>query len=338
MATGASQKTSPSLNLSKFTTVWQDNFTQDQSFNSTLFPVRWGDASEFTLDSNGLTITSNGNAAGFETPDYLGPTSSYGYGLYQVTFTMPTNQAAGAYICLWPGTNQWPGPEIDLAEQLNGQPYLTVHWMGADGSNQYQSYFFNADLSKATTIALDWESTSLTFYVNGRQVVQYLAGGSVPIPKDAADGGENEAFGAGNVGPAGTSLTIQKMSYSVPTTTKASANTAAASTVTLSSATTGTANPTMNFMSASATTSDRSQATDGGAGSLSSALGDTTSPSASLHGMINAMKAGMNADLFQFGRGVPSRGAEHADQPTLSSLAGLMTDASAMPVLLTADN
>jgi hypothetical protein len=192
---------------------WSDNFTTDASLNSSLFPIRWGDAGEFSFGPNGLTLTSDGNAAGFLTSD-LGASQSYGYGVYSATFTMPVNQANGAYITLWPATNVWPGPEIDLAEQFSGRPYLTVHWKGSDGSNQYQSTFFNANTSQPTTVAVDWEASSLTFYVNGQQVVQYQAGGPVPVPKDFADGGENEAFGTGNVGPAGTTVTVSNMSYS----------------------------------------------------------------------------------------------------------------------------
>jgi hypothetical protein len=192
---------------------WSDNFTADASLNSSRFPIRWGDAGEFSFGSNGVTLTSDGNASGFLTPDQ-GASQSFGYGVYSATFTMPTNQANGAYILLWPATNVWPGPEIDLTEQLSGRPYLTVHWKGSDGSNQYQSTFFNANTSQPTTVAVDWEASSLTFYVNGQQVVRYQAGGPVPIPKDFADGGQNEAFGPGNVGPAGTKVTISNMSYS----------------------------------------------------------------------------------------------------------------------------
>lgn len=207
---------SGTLNSADYQTVWNDNFTESASLDSSLFPIQWGDASEFSFGGNGLTLTSNGTAAGFLTPDQ-GAGNSYGYGLYSAAFTMPTSQAAGAYICLWPATNEWPGPEIDLTEQLNGQSYLTVHWQGSGDSNQYQSFYFNANTSQPTTVAVDWEANSLTFYVNGKEVVQYPSGGPVPVPKDYADGGENEAFGIGNVGPSGTALTVSDMSYSTST-------------------------------------------------------------------------------------------------------------------------
>ena len=202
------------LDTANYQTVWNDNFTQDQSINTDLFTKRWGNSSEFAFGGNGLTLTSDGTSAGLLTPDG-GGADSYGYGLYQATFTMPANQSAGAYISLWPASDNWPGPEIDLAEQMNGKPYLTVHWQSG-GHDQYQSFVFNADVSQPTTVAVDWESGGLTFYVNGREVVRYPSGGSVPVPKDAAGGGQNEAFGVGNSGPAGTSVTVSDLSYSKP--------------------------------------------------------------------------------------------------------------------------
>ena len=206
---------SATLDTSQFKTVWNDNFTQDSSLNTGLFTRQWGNGSEFSFGGNGMTLTSDGTAAGFLTQDGNSG-DSYGYGLYQATVSMPTNQSPGAYVSLWPASNNWPGPEIDLAELINGKPYLTVHWDN-NGQNDYQAYFFNADITKPTTIAVDWAASGLTFYVNGKQVVQYPAGGSVPVPKDAAHGGQNEAFGVGNSGPSGTTLTVSDMSYSAPT-------------------------------------------------------------------------------------------------------------------------
>lgn len=205
---------SGNLNQSNYQTVWNDNFTQDSSLNSSIFPIQWGDSSEFSFN-NGLTITSDGSFAGFTTPDFSS-SDSYGYGLFQATLSVPSNdQQPGVAVLLWPASNQWPGPEIDLAEQLNGQAYMTVHWADANDNNQYQSYFLpNVDLTQKTSVALDWEPGSLTYYVNGQEVVQYTSGGSVPIPADAADGGQNEAFGAQVGTSSGDQLTLYDMSYS----------------------------------------------------------------------------------------------------------------------------
>ena len=195
---------------------WNDDFTHDSGLNSGLFPMRWGNSSEFSFGSGGLTLTSNGNSVGFMARDE-GAGDGDGYGVFSATFSMPTHQANGAYICLWPSSNNWPGPEIDLAEQYNGQPYLTVHWKDSSGGNDYQAVDFNADLSRPTTVSLNWQASGLTFDVNGSQVADFQAGGRVPVPKDYADGGQNESFGVGNYGPAGTSLTVSDMSYTPST-------------------------------------------------------------------------------------------------------------------------
>ena len=113
-----------SLNTSQFHTVWSNDFTKS-GLNSSKFPVKWGESSEFA-NINGLTLRSNGNAAGFMTPDY-GANNSFGYGLFQVKMAMPIQTGGGdfgAYVDLWPANNIWPGPEIDLLERYNNQPLL----------------------------------------------------------------------------------------------------------------------------------------------------------------------------------------------------------------------
>ena len=196
-------------------TGWDDNFAANSWINGNIFPNRWGDSGEFYAGNGGLVMYDDGNAAGFTRPDN-GAGASDGYGTYSVTL-QANSLATGAYICLWPSTNNWPGPEIDLYETLNNKPYVTVHWAGANGSNQYQSYFLPSSFNPwaRNTISLNWQSDSLTFSVNGQQVVRYTAGGSVPIPADYAHGGQNEAFGVGlQGGDKGASVTLYDMSYS----------------------------------------------------------------------------------------------------------------------------
>ena len=200
------------LNSSDFKTVWDTTF--NTGINGNIFPVRWGNPDEVSYGPKGVTLTSDGSASGFMQAD-TSTSSGNGYGLYSATFTAPPTQANGVYICMWPGSNAWPGPEIDFFEQSGGKQYATVHWQGANNSNQYDPTFFTADTSKPTTVACDWEKGSLTYYVDGVELVSFKAGGSVPIPKDYADGGQNESFGVGNVGPKGTTITVSDMSYAV---------------------------------------------------------------------------------------------------------------------------
>lgn len=242
---------SETLNQANFQTVWNDNFTQDSSLNSGIFPLQWGDSGEFSFN-NGLTLTSDGNPAGFLTQDG-NASDSTGYGLYQATISVPSNnQQPGIAVLMWPATNSWPGPEIDLAEQLNGQAYMTVHWEGSDGSNQYSAYFLpNVDLTQKTTVAMDWESGSLTYYVDGQEVVQYNSGGSIPIPSDAANGGQNEAFGAEVSSTSGSQVTIYDMSYSQSDGSGSSSSSGGSTSIT--STTTSTTTPTFaSFGSSSA--------------------------------------------------------------------------------------
>jgi hypothetical protein len=134
---------------------------------------------------------------------------------------MDANQGNGPAIVMWPSNDVWPGPEIDLMEDWSDPTrkigYATIHWAGADGSNQYQVYTCHANMTRQTNVAMDWEPGSLTLYVNYQRV---FTDTGPNVPKDAADGGTNEAFGA-EVASAGSnpvsssvSLHLYDMKYS----------------------------------------------------------------------------------------------------------------------------
>jgi hypothetical protein len=136
---------------------------------------------------------------------------------------MPAGQGTGVAILLWPANNVWPGPEIDILENWSdptGQTgYMSVHFKGPNGEDMANSIQFSADLTKQNTFALDWEDGSLTYYINGVELFQNTG---TEVPKDAAHGGVNMAFGAqitdigSNFEPTDTvSLTIYDMNYSV---------------------------------------------------------------------------------------------------------------------------
>jgi hypothetical protein len=210
------------LNTSDYKTVWQDNFGSDSSLNSSIWPIKWGNGDDFSFSNGGLTLTSYASegwsAVGFMQADNSA-TAAQGYGLYSATFSADAGQGAGICICLWPSNNVWPGPEIDLVEDWSDPSRqtgdATIHWAGSGDSNQYQSYSFSANMTQKTTVAMDWEHGSLTFYVNGTEIFSYTAN----VPLDAADGGANESFGA-EVTSAGSapvsssvSLNLYSMSY-----------------------------------------------------------------------------------------------------------------------------
>ena len=103
--------------------------------------------------------------------------------------------APGGYALLWPGTDVWPGPELDLLEILpGGAAYSTIHYKGADGSNQFDSYFMDGvDVKQTHTYSFDWQAGRLTMYVDGTQKWTTTD----HVPADAAHGGENETPGIG---------------------------------------------------------------------------------------------------------------------------------------------
>src|SRR5215471_7920803 len=141
--TAASSASTP-LNLANYTTIFADNFANDNSLNSANWPVHWGNANDFSFGNGGLTITSYASegwsSVGFMTADW-GGSSGNTYGLYQVTASLTAGQGIGPCICLWPADNVWPGPEIDLLESADpsrGTGWYTIHWKDATtGGNDY---------------------------------------------------------------------------------------------------------------------------------------------------------------------------------------------------------
>ncbi|WP_043345272.1 carbohydrate-binding domain-containing protein [Belnapia moabensis] len=116
-----------------------------------------------------------------------GADKGFGYGLY--SFTIKAEGHVGPYALLWPSTDKWPGPEMDMFEILaNGTPYNTVHWRGSDGGDGYTSFMLgNVDETQKHTYSLLWESGRLTGFADGIQKWTTTS----HVPKDYAHGGEN---------------------------------------------------------------------------------------------------------------------------------------------------
>ncbi|MDA8248868.1 MAG: family 16 glycosylhydrolase [Rhodospirillales bacterium] len=159
--------------------VFYDNFS-GTSLNGSNWPVMYGGTSSngaFTYDhgdvqvNNGLTINTT-NSSGSWTTGGIGQGWTGGeYGLYQVEAKVDPGQGTGPVILLWPDNNSWP-PEIDLLEAPNGQgdAYMTLHWAGSNGSNQYQTIDTGVNVNSWHDYAVDWEPNQLTFYVDGKQI------------------------------------------------------------------------------------------------------------------------------------------------------------------------
>ncbi len=189
--------TSSTLNLANYTTVWDDNFATDKSFDWTHWNDFWGNVADLKLANGALTISSSA-AEGWAPMGFMqaptGPSAGQGYGLYSVTASADAGQGVGICIVMWPADNNWPGAEIDLVESWDKSAHVqtTIHWAGAGNSNQQDIHQESLDISVPHTYAMDWEAGSLTFYVDG--VMAFTTTSNVP--KDYAHGGINETFGA----------------------------------------------------------------------------------------------------------------------------------------------
>ncbi len=185
------------LNLANYTTVFAENFANDTAVDRSLWGAQWGTAG-YSFAGDALTLTSYAST-GWAATGFLqqptGAAAGEGYGLYSVTAQLDANQGVGVAIQLWPANNVWPGGEIDLVETWDTtrqSAYSTIHWRGADGSDQYQSFIWNADLTKVHTYALDWQPAEVSFYIDGKLTWSTTS----HIPADAAHGGVNAVFGA----------------------------------------------------------------------------------------------------------------------------------------------
>jgi hypothetical protein len=215
------------LDASRFSTVWNQDFTINQ-IDRDIFPIVYGSPDQFSYGADGLTLTSY-RSGGFGNVGILQANwttnSAQGYGLYSITASHPANQGAGIAILLWPANNVWPGPELDMVEAWDDptsqSAYFSVHFKSPlDGSDMVHSIRYSVDLTQMNTFSLDWARGSLTYYVNGHELF-HLTGSEVPL--DYADGGVNSAFGAqiSDIGNAyepsdQVSLTVANMSYSAP--------------------------------------------------------------------------------------------------------------------------
>jgi hypothetical protein len=165
-------------------------------------PVTYGDVS----NTGNSTILLKGRASCMSQthPDRLN-TDEYGYpnGLYEyhMKFFGDLGNAGGPLAIMWPASNVWPGPEIDMGEFFsNGTQYVARHWLNADGATEKEkdgqqicpvpsTYVKN----QFNTWAVELNNTSAIFYMNG---VEFFRSENIgPPPKDFKNGGENHTIG-----------------------------------------------------------------------------------------------------------------------------------------------
>ena len=163
-----------------YTTKLYDNFS-GTSLDSNNWPVIYGGSGSngaYSYDRSnisvhdGLTINTTDKNGSWTTGGFSQGWNGGQYGLYQVEAKVDPGQGTGPNITLWPNNNVWPGPEIDLLEAPNGtgHAFMSLHWAGSDGSNQYTTIDTGVSVNDWHDYAVDWESNQLTFYVDGKSV------------------------------------------------------------------------------------------------------------------------------------------------------------------------
>lgn len=218
-AAGNTQAQVPSL--TGFTVQWVEDFTKGNCTG--LLSNVWGPGIKCATPGQ-IEVHSTGDNqdSGAETrpPGYGGgkPGGGWGYGLYSFTLKVTGAARPGPYALLWPGTDAWPGPELDVMEVTeDGTPYGTVHWKDGGGGNAFRSVQYQGvNPMEVHTYSILWLPGSIRFLVDGKQYGDPITDN---VPADGAHGGEQEAPGVGmqtwwNSGAAhGVGMEVYNVSY-----------------------------------------------------------------------------------------------------------------------------
>ncbi len=153
-------------------------------------------------------VTLTGNAGMMELAESI--SSGHGYGTYTVTAKFD-GKWPGSAIILWPGDNQWPGQEINLAEIApdgSGRQYGTLHWNNNGEDAIAVRYHEGVQGGVFHDYQLVWEPGQITWKVDGK--VTAIATEHVPLDYD--NGGMNNVIGVLNNSP-NTTLTVTEVDY-----------------------------------------------------------------------------------------------------------------------------
>lgn len=172
---------------------WQVQVHESFDNGLGLFSRAWGPGVDTSVDGQ-LTLWTS--AQDIDSGAMMPPTGAqagFGYGLYE--FTLDTKGTVGIYALLWPGTDKWPGPELDILEiDYNGNGVATIHY-DDNGGNGWAPYeLVGVDVTQVHTYGLEWQAGQLTGYVDGQEI--WTTGDNVP--EDYAHGGENLTPGVGS--------------------------------------------------------------------------------------------------------------------------------------------
>jgi len=93
------------------------------------------------------------------------------YGYFEASIQMPAGHGEGGAFWLMPQDGSWP-PEIDIAEVSGNTPNVLVNSL-IDGSVTNPFVDSPVDLTQGFhTYAVDWEPTTITWYLDNKQVFQ----------------------------------------------------------------------------------------------------------------------------------------------------------------------
>lgn len=178
-------------------------FNESFDFRNGALTDNWG--SDYSVPGQ---VTLTGNAGMMEPAESI--SSGHGYGTYTVTAKFD-GKWPGSAIILWPGDNQWPGQEINLAEIApdgSGRQYGTLHWNNNGEDAIAVRYHEGVQGGVFHDYQLVWEPGQITWKVDGK--VTAIATEHVPLDYD--NGGMNNVIGVLNNSPY-TTLTVTEVDY-----------------------------------------------------------------------------------------------------------------------------
>ena len=110
-------------------------------------------------------------------------TFEFEYGYMEMRAKLPPGRGMWPAFWLVPANHTWP-PEIDAMEWQGQKPrtnFLTIHWGTSRDPQQSGTSFVGPNMSAGYhTYGLDWESTNVTWYEDGKAIRTYTDAAHIP--------------------------------------------------------------------------------------------------------------------------------------------------------------